>query len=462
MDTEIYTFDIEKAKGITQDSREVGEGFIFAAIPGFQVDGRDYIDQAVQKGARYILSLPDTKVPEGIELIADENPRLGLAVMAARFYKDQPENIVAVTGTNGKTSVAHFVKQFWDMQNIPSYVFGTIGGNLTTPDPVSLHKKLAELKAKGINHVVMEASSQGLDQYRLDGVKLKAAAFTNLTQDHLDYHASLDEYFSAKMRLFTDLLPRDAVAVLNADIHEYEILKDLRPVISYGHKGKDYKITDVDAEKHRVGIGVGTTSYELHFNLSGDFQLMNALCALALVRVIDPAYPIENLEKLQSVRGRLELVEGHPSGAKIYVDYAHTPDALESVLKALRADTKGRLICVFGCGGDRDTDKRPKMGHVASEYADYVIVTDDNPRSEDPSDIRRQIVKGISKDNYEILPGRDDAIDRGVFMLEEGDVLLVAGKGHEQGQIFKSKTIPFDDVTQVQKAIQNIGERKND
>ncbi len=463
--------DVKSLKGLTQDSRAVKKGYLFAALPGNKYDGRDYIGDAVRNGASAVLAPKGTKWPDGVPeaaFITDENPRRKLALMAAEFYGRQPEYIVAVTGTNGKTSTVHFIKQLWTLNDIKGASIGTLGvrgpgmvrsGSMTTPDPVSLHAELADLAAVGVTHLAMEASSHGLDQNRLDGVKVKAAAFTNLTRDHLDYHSDMDTYFAAKLRLFADILQAGGTAVLNADIPEFAALKKLCEkrgikIISYGEKGADIKLTSRTPAPQGQDIEIEISGKRLKFSLPlvGAFQVMNALCALALALAENSKVRYEEfLAQLQGPPGRLQLVPGHPEGA-IYIDYAHTPDALETVLKALRPHTSGKLVCIFGCGGDRDRGKRPIMGKIANGLADAVIVTDDNPRSEDASNIRKNILNGAPK--AQEIANRREAIHTAVKNLAKGDVLVIAGKGHEQGQIFADRTEPFDDYTEALNAIQ--------
>lgn len=474
--------DIKTLKGLTQDSRQVKEGYLFAAFPGAKLDGRDYIEDAIRYGATAILApegtvLPDLFSESEVTLLTDENPRALFAKMAAEFYGLQPEYSVAITGTNGKTSCAHFIKQLWDAQNIQAASIGTLGargphgeeglvrsGSMTTPDPVSLHAELADMSAAGVTHLAMEASSHGLDQYRLDGVQVKVAAFTNLSRDHLDYHEDMERYFAAKARLFSDILIEGGTAVLNADIPEYDALLKIvqdrnLQVLSYGLKGEDLKLISVEPHPHgqSIQIEVFGEAYDLELHLVGEFQVMNVLCSLGLVlaenRDQAKTY-IESLAGLQGAPGRLELVSGHPKNAAVYIDYAHTPDALETILKSLRPHTQGKLICVFGCGGDRDSGKRPIMGRIATEHADHVIVTDDNPRSEKPELIRADILKEAL--GAEEIGDRIDAIKAGVEMAGEGDVLVIAGKGHEQGQVFVNHTDEFDDFKEAQKAIEEF------
>ncbi len=473
-------FDVKSLRGITQDSRAVKSGYLFAALPGSKFDGRDYIETAIRHGAVAILAPEGTVLPEGskdVTLITDQNTRIALARMAAEFYGKQPERIVAVTGTNGKTSTAHFTQQIWQKLGLKSASLGTLGvrsentvrsGSLTTPDPVSLQAELADLAAAGITHLAMEASSHGLDQYRLDGAQVTVAGFTNLSRDHLDYHETMDKYFAAKLRLFTDLLAEEGVAVLNADEEHYNSLNHAIQErgsiveLSYGVQGKDIKLLEVTPTAHgqHLKIEVIGRGYEFTLPLVGDFQVMNVLCALGLVIAefpddkaqIDEA--VETLSSLEGVPGRLQLVRGFDDQPAVYIDYAHTPDALKTILKALRPHTSGRLVCLFGCGGDRDKGKRSMMAQVAGEFADDVIVTDDNPRSEDPAVIRREILAGFSSAKED--SSRRDAICGAIKDLQKADVLVIAGKGHEHGQIFASRTEPFDDYTEAEKVLEEI------
>ena len=476
--------DVSSLKGLTQDSRAVKQGYLFAAFSGTKSDGRDFIPTAIEHGATAILAAEGTQLPKGVkdvELITDENPRKVFAKLAAEFYGRQPEHIVAITGTNGKTSTALFVQQLWDAAGYKAASLGTLGvrtqgvvqsGSMTTPDPVALHAGLADLAAAGVTHLAIEASSHGLDQYRLDGVEIEAAGFTNLSHDHLDYHGDMDRYFAAKARLFSEVLEsgsqqtsnKSKCAHLNADSSQFDQLETIcldrgLKVMSYGYKGKDIKLVNVNPTARGQGLQLevfGERS-EITLPLVGEFQVMNALCALGLVLAHDldnKNLYMEALEKLQGAPGRLQLVNGHPKGAAVYVDYAHTPDALKNVLKALRPHTQGRLVCVFGCGGDRDKAKRPVMGEVANTHADVVVVTDDNPRGENPADIRAQIMAAVP--DAQEIDDRREAIHKTIQTLDEGEVLVIAGKGHEQGQVFATHTDPFDDVEEAAKAIQSL------
>ncbi|MCC6598548.1 MAG: UDP-N-acetylmuramoyl-L-alanyl-D-glutamate--2,6-diaminopimelate ligase [Alphaproteobacteria bacterium] len=479
MSVDAPLFDVSALTGVTQDSRAVQPGYLFAALPGVKSDGSAYIAQAIAAGAVAVLGGPGTCLPEGasknVALITRDNPRRAFAQIVADFYHAQPEHVVAITGTNGKTSTALFTQQLWEGAGYRAASLGTLGilgaedvqkksFSMTTPDPVALHAALADLAAGGTTHLAMEASSHGLDQCRLDGVRIGAAGFTNLSRDHLDYHADMQAYLEAKARLFTALVPPGGAAVLNADIPEFSMLdmlcakRGLR-VISYGLAGRDiqWQGTKLSESGQDIELEIMGRSYSVAFPLVGAFQVMNALCALGLVIAGDAARTEEYigaLANLEGVPGRLQKVPGTSQGMGVYVDYAHTPDALENILKALRPHTAGRLICVFGCGGDRDKGKRPVMGRIASDLADIVMVTDDNPRSETPETIRAEIMGGVDSNAIEI-GDRRRAIAEGVNELKPGDVLVIAGKGHEQGQIFKDRTDPFDDVTEAAQALKD-------
>lgn len=454
--------------GLTADSRAVRPGYLFAAIPGTRLDGRDFIDAAVRAGATAVLAPPDVtkdRVSPGISLITADNPRRSLARMAAVFYDRKPETIVAVTGTNGKTSVASFARQIWNALGRKSASMGTPGlvgpglgseAGLTTPDPVELHKKLHELAEAGFQNIAIEASSHGLDQFRLDGVPIRAAAFTNLTRDHLDYHGSMKLYRKAKMRLFRELLMPGGAMVVNAETPEYPALLEIAKsrgleLFSYGLAKGDIRCRSMEPTEDgwHLDLDVLGTQHPLSFPLMGSFQIENALAALGLVIACGGEYAkaCAALEVLEGVPGRMETVARLPSGARIIVDYAHTPDALETVLTAVRPHVARRLTVVFGCGGDRDKGKRPEMGAIAAKLADGIIITDDNPRHEDPGTIRKEIAAACP-DSVEVA-GRRDAIGVAVADLSEGDILIVAGKGHETGQIVGDEVIPFSDADVV-------------
>lgn len=462
--------------GLTCDSRKVRPGFLFAAFPGAHADGREFIAEALGRGAVAVLAPPGTQLyPPSLpaRLINAENPRRALALMAARFYNRQPATIAAVTGTNGKTSTVSFVRQIWARLGLQAASMGTLGtvapgvemrGSLTTPDAVDLHHDLAVLADAGVSHLAFEASSHGLDQFRLDGVKVKAAGFTNLTRDHLDYHATMDAYAAAKLRLFTDVTVGDGAAVVNADDPAAATFVEAArrrglAVLTYGKAGETIRLEKSEplAEGQRLRIAVKGTSQDVVLPLVGAFQALNALCALGLVIATggDAGKAVAAMGGMEGVRGRLQLAARHPNGASIFVDYAHTPDALESVLKTLRPHVKGRLLVVFGCGGDRDAGKRPQMGRIADTLADVAFVTDDNPRGEDAAVIRRQVMAASPRAHE--IGDRRQAIAAAVAALGPDDLLLVAGKGHETGQIVGSQVIPFDDVTVVNEAVAEIG-----
>lgn len=448
--------------GLAVDSRHVRPGYLFAALAGHARNGAEFIDEAIARGAVAVLAVPESlaRHPEVIA-VPDLNPRRRLAALAARFYDNrQPPTVAAVTGTNGKTSVVSFAAQLWGRLGCKAASIGTLGVMApgfemplphTTPEPVTLHRILAELAAQDIACLAIEASSHGLDQYRLDGVALGAAAFTNLTRDHFDYHADTETYLKAKLRLFEDLLPEERRAVVNADSDVFSAFAAVcqrrkHRLITFGRKGVGLKLIEQTPEptSQILRFDAFGRSVDLRLPLVGTFQAMNALCALGLVaeeRDLDALF--EGLENLRGVPGRLERVGRHSTGAPVYVDYAHTPDALETVLKAIRPHTRGRLVVVFGCGGDRDRGKRPAMGRVACECADTVIITDDNPRSEPPEAIRRAILDACT--NAEEIGDRRAAIGNAIAGLAAGDVLIIAGKGHERGQIVGDKILPFDD-----------------
>jgi UDP-N-acetylmuramoyl-L-alanyl-D-glutamate--2,6-diaminopimelate ligase len=448
--------------GITADSRQVQPGWLFAALPGTKADGARFIPEAVAKGAAAILIREGAAagLANGIPVLASPAPRRTLALMAACLHPAQPETTVAVTGTSGKTSVADFTRQIFAALGHQAASLGTIGivkpngsvyGGLTTPDPVALHRTLAELAGEDITHLAFEASSHGLDQFRLDGVRLKAAAFTNLGRDHLDYHPSMEAYLAAKLRLFTDLLPPDGTAVVNADAdHATRVIaaatKAGRKVATVGSNGEMLALEGVKPDRFAQVMRVrhGGKASDIRLPLLGAYQSANALLAAGLA--IATGEPAERvlpvLSKLKGVKGRLEIM-GLARGGLVVIDYAHKPDALAAALQALRPFAPGRLVCVFGCGGDRDKGKRPIMGRIAASLADSVIVTDDNPRSEDPKAIRAEILAGAP--GAREIGDRAEAIRAGARLLGTGDLLLVAGKGHETGQIIGSTVIPFSD-----------------
>ncbi|WEX76351.1 UDP-N-acetylmuramoyl-L-alanyl-D-glutamate--2,6-diaminopimelate ligase [Sinorhizobium numidicum] len=455
--------------GITADSRQVKPGDLFVAVAGTKANGTAYIADALSRGAAAVVAGPGAEAEAGAPIFSLSDPRRFLATAAARLYGHQPETMVAVTGTAGKTSVASFTRQIWAHSGLSAAMIGTTGviapgrneyGSLTTPDPVSLHKLLAELADAGVTHAAMEASSHGLDQSRLDGVRLAAAAFTNLGRDHMDYHPTVEHYMASKMRLFGTLLPKGSPAVIFADDQWSDqaiaaARKAGHDVRTVGRKGDFIALKRVEHFRHKQSaeVHIGDDIFEIHVPLAGDFQIANALVAagLAMSTGIPAKAAFSALEKLQGASGRLELVGQTKDGALAYVDYAHKPDALENVLTSVRPFTTGRVVIVFGCGGDRDKGKRPIMGEVASRLADVVIVTDDNPRSEVPEVIRSEIM-AAAKGATEIAD-RAEAIRTAVGMLKTGDTLIVAGKGHEEGQTIGSVTLPFSDHEEVRKAL---------
>lgn len=456
--------------GITADSRRAQPGSLFVAVAGTKADGAAYVKDAVAKGAVAVVS--GHPVDADVPVLSVTDPRLYLSLAASRFYGKQPETMVAVTGTAGKTSVASFVRQIWAFAGHAAAQIGTTGviapgredyGALTTPDPVTLHALLAELAAEGVTHAAMEASSHGLDQRRLDGVKLAAAGFTNLGRDHMDYHPTVEDYMAAKMRLFDTRMEKGAPAIIFADDPWSE--KAIRAareagldVRTVGRKGDYLALKRVEHFRHKQMIEVHHDGeiYEVDIPLAGDFQVANALVAagLAMSTGVPAATALKALEKLIGAAGRLELVGQTKNGALAYVDYAHKPDALENVLTSVRPFTSGRIITVFGCGGDRDKGKRPIMGEVATRLSDIVIVTDDNPRSEDAATIRSEVI--VAAPGALEIGDRAEAIRHAVSLLSNGDTLIVAGKGHEEGQIVGSVTLPFSDHEQVRAALAGL------
>jgi UDP-N-acetylmuramoyl-L-alanyl-D-glutamate--2,6-diaminopimelate ligase len=462
--------------GLAVDSREVREGFLFAALPGAKVHGGEFIPFALRQRAGAILTdkegarlAADEIRAAGTPVVIAEDPRQALAYAAALWFGRQPETVVAVTGTNGKTSVASFTRQLWCAMGEPAVNLGTTGVegdwskplNHTTPEPITLHRTLAEIAAEGIEHCAMEASSHGLDQRRLDGVRLTAAGFTNLTQDHLDYHGTMSAYRDAKAQLFARVLPEDGTAVINIDDAYGPYMLDVAE-----SRGQDLLTvgTRADAALRIVAQRYDATGQDLRFewngqahqrrlNLIGGFQAANALVAagLCIGSGSDPREVFDAMPHLRTVRGRMQHVATRDNGATVFVDYAHTPDAVATALKALRPHVLGRLIIVMGAGGDRDRTKRPLMGEAAATYADVVFVTDDNPRSEDPDLIRAAIRQGCPEAND--VGDRAEAILRGVDALGPGDALLIAGKGHETGQIIGTTVLPFDDAEQASVAV---------
>jgi UDP-N-acetylmuramoyl-L-alanyl-D-glutamate--2,6-diaminopimelate ligase len=459
-------------RSITADSRLVSPGTLFVALPGVANDGRRFIGEAIARGAAAILTDAEgaaAHADAAVPVLVDANPRRRLALIAAEFYGPQPKIVAAVTGTNGKTSTASFTRQLWADAGLEAASIGTLGiegpeglrpGAMTTPDPVTLSRTLADLAAEGIDHAVMEASSHGLDQYRLDGVRIAAGAFTNLTQDHLDYHKTMAAYLAAKLRLFEHVLAPGGTAVLNADIPEFAEAARVaaaagHPVLDFGVAAKALRLVARHGTPtgQRLELEILGRTRTIELPLVGTFQAMNALAALglAIATGVEPDRAIDGLTRLTGVRGRVELVATLPNGAAVFVDYAHTPDGLEKILTALRPHATGKLVVAFGAGGDRDPTKRPLMGAVCARLADVQIVTDDNPRSEVPATIRKAILAACPQAIE--IGDRAAAIAHGVGLLGPGDVFVIAGKGHEQGQTVAGVVHPFDDAEVARAAI---------
>ncbi|MBP6013007.1 MAG: UDP-N-acetylmuramoyl-L-alanyl-D-glutamate--2,6-diaminopimelate ligase [Alphaproteobacteria bacterium] len=456
--------------GVTSDSRAVKAGYLFAALPGAKLDGAAFVKDAIAKGAVAVLGNEAVRAAAGATaLIVDRNPRQRLAQIAARFYGRQPATIVAVTGTNGKTSIASFVRQIWTRLGHKAASFGTVGVaspkgtqplSHTTPDPVEIHRLLAGLVDEGVDHVAFEASSHGLAQYRVDGVKLKAAGFTNLTRDHLDYHETFEAYEQAKLRLFGDVLPPDGVAVINGDSpsapsFERVVRARGQRLIRVGESGGELHIVKREprGDGQHLSVTFAGRAYDVALPLAGAFQASNALIAAGLVLGLgaDAGAVFDALGKLEGAAGRLEKVGVAASGVPVYVDYAHTPDAVETILRALRPHTAKKLWVVLGCGGDRDPGKRPLMGAAAKTLADRVIVTDDNPRTEDAAAIRRAVLQGAI--GAQEIGDRAKAIEAAILGAERGDVVVIAGKGHETGQIVGREVRHFNDAEEARAVI---------
>jgi UDP-N-acetylmuramoyl-L-alanyl-D-glutamate--2,6-diaminopimelate ligase len=456
--------------GVTSDSRKVKSGFLFVAIAGAKADGAQFAKQAAAAGAVVVAAeqRPDA-LPDAAAFVPVKNARRALALAAARFLPRQPKTIAAVTGTSGKTSVAAFTRQIWSAIGYRAASIGTIGvvspkgeqyGSLTTPDPAELHRTLDQLANEGVTHLAIEASSHGLDQHRLDGVRIAAGAFTNLSRDHLDYHPTIEAYLQAKLRLFEDLIVPDGTAVIGVDdcyagqVIEAAKMRGLK-IFTVGETGSDIKFAgrSIDGFAQIITVQHAGRAYKVKLPLVGAFQVQNAGIAagLAIATGAEPGPVFSALEKLAGAKGRLEITGTH-NGAPIFIDYAHKPDALKKALESLRPYAHGKLVVVFGAGGDRDKGKRPIMGRIAAENADLVIVTDDNPRTENPGAIRTAILAG-AKGATEI-GDRAEAIRTAVAGLTTGDVLLIAGKGHEPGQIIGDRILPFSDHEAVAVALQ--------
>jgi UDP-N-acetylmuramoyl-L-alanyl-D-glutamate--2,6-diaminopimelate ligase len=467
--------ELPELTGLSVDSRETRPGHLFAALPGTRAHGAAFVSDALAAGAAAILTdleglaLAEADGPLGVPVILNDQPRRALAIAASRWFADQPEVMVAVTGTNGKTSVASFTRQIWEALGETAVNFGTVGveGAVsartlhTTPEPIALHRLLAELADKGVTHAAMEASSHGLDQFRLDGVHLAAAGFTNITRDHLDYHPDFESYFQAKLGLFQRVLPKRATAVVNLDdphgprVRRIAKARGQRVLTVGGAEGCDLRLAGqrFDADGQELLFAWGGKTHKVRLDLIGGFQAANALVAagLAIGSGSDPAAVIGTLPALRTVRGRMQRAARRQNGALVFVDYAHTPDALATALKALRPHVMGRLVVVFGAGGDRDRGKRPLMGAAASAAADLVYVTDDNPRTENPATIRAAVREG-APEAIEV-GDRAEAILTAIDGLEPGDALLIAGKGHETGQVVGHDVFPFDDAEQASVAV---------
>jgi UDP-N-acetylmuramoyl-L-alanyl-D-glutamate--2,6-diaminopimelate ligase len=447
--------------GFAIDHRKVARGSVFGAFKGAVFNGEDFIGDAVERGAAAIVARAEAEVAR-VPHLADPHPRRLFASLAAKFYAPYPETVVAVTGTNGKTSTVEMTRQIWRMAGHRSASIGTLGvttsddqvkTGLTTPDIVTFLHNMAGLKRMGISHVAYEASSHGLDQHRAEGVPLKAAAFTNFSRDHLDYHPTMEEYFEAKMRLFDELLPADAAAVVwtddpkSAEVTERVQRRGIR-LLTVGRAGETIRLVEQVATTlgQSLTIEHDGTRHRLALPLIGAYQAANVLVSagLAMATGINFDRAFSAMQRVAPVRGRLERAVISREGVPVYVDYAHTPDALEAAIAALRPHVDGRLITVFGAGGDRDQGKRPEMGAVAARLSDLVIVTDDNPRSEDPAAIRSAIMAAVPSATE--VPGRREAIAEAIRMARAGDIILLAGKGHETGQIVGDRVLPFDDA----------------
>jgi UDP-N-acetylmuramoyl-L-alanyl-D-glutamate--2,6-diaminopimelate ligase len=468
-----------KISSIATDSRQVQAGTLFCAVKGNAQDGVDYIPQALAQGATAILTRVGVQVqlPDGVAHRVVENDRLATACLASAFYQPQPPCIVAITGTDGKTSTADFFRQLMESCGKKAASLGTLGLKSTTvtvdapalntsPDPITLHQTLQKIAHQGGEYLAVEASSHGLTQYRLHGLHLQAAAFTNLGRDHLDYHTTLEDYFSAKMKLFTELLPAEGTAVIFRDDARAKQVMALcqqrgQRVITYGtHPEADFRVVSWQPEVAGITADLqlcGISYPAISLQMIGDFQLFNVLAAMGLA--IGCGFTVEalvpHLSRLRSVRGRLELAGKTPLGAAIYVDYAHTPAALEKALTVMRRHTTAKLSVVFGCGGDRDKGKRPEMGAVACRLADRVYLADDNPRSENPATIRTEIMAGCSE-KAQNIGERRAAITQAMADLQAGDILLLAGKGHETTQIIGLQTLHFDDREEVQQLLTQL------
>ena len=464
--------------GVTADSRKVTAGWLFAALPGSKVDGREFAAGAVAQGAAAVLAPEGGLEGLGVPVVRSEDARRAYALASAAFWGKQPAMCVAVTGTNGKTSVAGFARQIFAALGHKAASMGTLGvvvsekgqpdqqltpPGLTTPDAGDVAEMVARLADMGVTHLALEASSHGVDQRRVDGVKLRAAGFTNFTQDHLDYHGSMEAYRAAKLRLFDALTPNGGTAVLNADSEAFPnfaaaAVTSGQSIFSVGEDGQGLRLLSrtPTPEGQTLVVETGDETYRIKLPLAGAFQASNVLVAagLCIAAGEDPVAVLKALETLEGAAGRLQRVGRGPKGGEAYVDYAHTPDGLQTVLEALRPHTRGKLIAVFGAGGDRDRGKRPLMGAIGAKLADIAIVTDDNPRSEDPASIRAAVLEAAP--GAREIGDRRAAIRAAVALMGEGDVLVIAGKGHEQGQTIAGVVHPFDDVAVTLEALEGV------
>jgi UDP-N-acetylmuramoyl-L-alanyl-D-glutamate--2,6-diaminopimelate ligase len=466
-----------ETSSIEIDSRKVQKNSIFFALKGTQSNGVDFIDSAIQNGAKIIVcdQNEDPKIPAGIILLKSTNPHSLLVFMLRKFYANLPKNIFAVTGTNGKTSVADFCRQILEILGHKAAVIGTlgvtiddsqikekiIGNSLTTPDLITFYKNLVILKQNNVDFVIVETSSIGLEQGRIDGIEFQIGAFTNFTIDHLDYHKNMDQYFAAKMILFNKVLAKSKLAILNDESDKFaEILQISKEnelkIVTYGSKNADFAIisSKEQGDFREILLEINGKKYDFKISLLEDFQVSNIVCALAMIASYfklsqnDLLKLSQKLVDLTAVNGRMEKVATLKNNAKIYIDFAHTPDALENILKTTKKHSKARILVVFGCGGDRDATKRPIMGKIAANLADFAIITDDNPRTENSGNIRKEIIAGIEKDFFnKILEvgDRREAIKKAISLLEKDDILIVAGKGHENYQIIGKEKRPFDE-----------------
>lgn len=469
-------FDNPEIQALTLDSRQVQKGALFVGLKGTHLNGEEFILDAIQKDAWGIatsLEAAKKHAPDhpNIFFLASEDVRLLTSHLSKLFYPHQPDPVVAVTGTNGKTSTVEFVRQLWEKLGKRGASLGTLGmhsqsyvleKHLTTPEAPYLHEALQTLYDKGITHLAMEASSHGIDQRRMENVELKAAGFTNLSPEHLDYHGTMQNYLEAKAQLFQRILPEDGTAVLNADIPEFQKLKTAcgaRKILSYGRHGEDIQVKSIKPtnQGQSLELRVFNTPFQILFPLIGEFQVYNALCALGLVLAeedVDVTQATNALTNLNSIPGRLEHIAQTHEGASIYIDYAHTPDGIQNLLSSLRKHTTNKVHIVFGGGGDRDESTRQSRGEIAQRLADSIYICDDNPRFEDPQKIRSQILKGCPKARE--IPDRTHAIQQAIQSLEKGDTLVVAGKGREQGQTIQGHTAPFDDTQTILTTLETL------